>query len=69
MDRGCPRSVVAPYPVRHNLDCPQRETLAMTARAVTAGPASQLFLVAPQEMTAGRPSDREGTERAAFAPG
>jgi hypothetical protein len=36
----------------------------MTARAVTAGPASQLFLVAPQETTAGRPYDREGAERA-----
>jgi hypothetical protein len=36
----------------------------MTARPVTAGPASQLFSVAPQETTDRQPYDREGTERA-----
>ena len=39
----------------------------MTARAVTAGPSSQLSSAAPQETTDGRPHDREGKERAVAA--
>jgi hypothetical protein len=36
----------------------------MTARPVPAGPSSQLSSAAQQQTTAGRPYDREGTERA-----